>query len=808
MASSHSGLLVQSTFGGVGNYELVVPSALGGLLHGWRDPDVAGQPWKLDRAFGSGGVAVVSLIFTNAGMLEAVSRVGDRLEYYARFQIEGSTEFAWAGPSVIKTGVSGNPALIQSGFGGQGNYELVVALAGGGLGHLWRDNDQAHHPWIEVPSFGTSLGQVEAVALIQSNFGPPPGHLELIARAGQDLFLFWREAVPPFAWSSPSPVFSGANGIPGFIQSRHGGKGHFELVTPVASGGLAYLFRDNDQPSLPWSAPLHFGSGRPELVSLIQGKVGTLGIGSLDAIVREGSQTVLYVRQTTPPHAWSAPVPVPLDEPLCNVSSSGEWRVPFSCEVVGIHAVLLKTGRVLLSAYKEHEDRQHGDSVVIDPETGGAVRLPIAKSLFCAGHAALPDGGVLFAGGDLSGVGSIHKFTPVGDGGHWQDLGDMSTHRWYPTVTELPDGRLFIIAGNGGGPRVNPHDCAKKTDPPDGTYEIFATTSGLEPPNVAPILAQADPYWLYPFVFLLPSGKLLIHSNIFTTFFNPSSGNFEGPSLTTQSATARTYPSEGSAVLLPLRPDASPPYRAQILLVGGAGVSCPATATPQTPATATCEMLDLEASPMAWTTVASMPHARVMPDAVLLPDRTVLVVNGSAAGVADDAVSPVFDADLFDPVSGAWTTLCAMRAPRLYHATALLLPDGRVLSAGTDKDFNVGDFHYSEYRLEIFKPPYLFRGPQPVIAGAPGQVGYGVSFDVQTPQAGTIASVALMRPGSVTHSFNMEQRHVGLTIETRHGGGLTLKAPPNANVAPPGHYMLFLVDDDGVPSVASWIHVT
>jgi hypothetical protein len=141
-----------------------------------------------------------------------------------------------------------------------------------------------------------------------------------------------------------------------------------------------------------------------------------------------------------------------------------------------------------------------------------------------------------------------------------------------------------------------------------------------------------------------------------------------------------------------------------------------------------------------------------------------------------------------------------MQTRRLYHSTALLLPDGRVLSAGG------GRFGVDEPNAELYAPPYLFKGARPTITSAPSQVSYGASFSVQTPDAARIASVSLIRLGSVTHAFNMDQRFLSLTFQAA-GGALTVQAPANGNLAPPGYYMLFILDGNGVPSVAPIIRV-
>ena len=202
-----------------------------------------------------------------------------------------------------------------------------------------------------------------------------------------------------------------------------------------------------------------------------------------------------------------------------------------------------------------------------------------------------------------------------------------------------------------------------------------------------------------------------------------------------------------------------------------------------------------------------MTAPRVMADALLLPDGTVAVVGGSSTGRADFAVKPVLAVELFDPVAETWSALCRLQVPRSYHATALLLPDARVLIMGKDGLFNTEPYNYPEHRVELFSPPYLFRGHRPTILAAPPQVIYDTSFDIETTDAADIASVVLLRAGAATHSFNMDQRHIGLVINTRAPNQLTVTSPPNSNLAPPGFYMLFLVNTAGVPSVAEFLQL-
>ena len=204
-----------------------------------------------------------------------------------------------------------------------------------------------------------------------------------------------------------------------------------------------------------------------------------------------------------------------------------------------------------------------------------------------------------------------------------------------------------------------------------------------------------------------------------------------------------------------------------------------------------------------------MTNPRVLPDAVLLPDGNVFVTGGSSTGTADATRAPVLEAELYNPTTNQWTKLASMHVPRLYHAAAILLPSGEVMTSGTDKFYNVPPFDHAENRVEIFKPPYLFKGAQPIINSVAEQVGYGDLFSVFTPDAGSISSACFMSLGAATHSFNMQQRYVGLElVNNSNSDELLYKAPPNGNIAPPGYYMLFLVNTDGVPSKARFVKLT
>ena len=168
-----------------------------------------------------------------------------------------------------------------------------------------------------------------------------------------------------------------------------------------------------------------------------------------------------------------------------------------------------------------------------------------------------------------------------------------------------------------------------------------------------------------------------------------------------------------------------------------------------------------------------------------------------AVGVSE-AVS---QAELWSPVSETWTTMASMQKPRLYHSIALLLPDGRVLAAGGGR-FNGVNEPTDQLSSETYSPPYLFKGIRPAIGSAPQTATYNGTIAVQTPDAARIAAVSLIRLGSVTHAFNRDQRFLQLPF-TIVSDALNVQTPANANLAPPGHYMLFILKTNGVPSMAA-----
>ncbi|MFH1070836.1 MAG: serine hydrolase [Candidatus Glassbacteria bacterium] len=302
--TTHSGFMIQSLFGNKMNFEIVLPDILGnGLVHCWRDND-GGREWIGPSRFAQGirvdGVpCLIQSTFDDPGNLEVVARVGARLAHFWRH----SGTLLWSGPTYFATSCAQSPAFIQSRFGNRGNFEVVVPLSPKGVAHYWRKNDQPGASWQFSTKFATNL-TVDAVSLIQSNYGTP-GNLEVVLRAGDKLYHFYRDAG---GWKAGAQFFSGAAGKPCFIQSRYGTQGNFEVVTPLAAGGLAHLYRNNDAGGA-WQQSTSFAAaeGQFEAVALIQSFYGTYTLGNLEVAAWDGRSAAMFWRQDVAPFGWTGP---------------------------------------------------------------------------------------------------------------------------------------------------------------------------------------------------------------------------------------------------------------------------------------------------------------------------------------------------------------------------------------------------------------------------------------------------------------------------------------------------------------------
>jgi PKD repeat protein len=429
----------------------------------------------------------------------------------------------------------------------------------------------------------------------------------------------------------------------------------------------------------------------------------------------------------------------------------GQWSSVFNTNHEAVHAAMLPTGKVIFWS-------SYGDSLnpqIWDPVSGTITPTPLpGYQLFCSGHSLQGDGQLLVTGGnlgDLAGVSYASIYDPVSN--TWTRVPDMNAGRWYPTNTTLSNGDVLVVSGN---------------------------TTAVELNTLPQVWQKAEHSWrdltaaqialpLYPRMFLAPNGKVFYATSESPSRYLDTSGTGNWTPVANLNFNGRDY--DTAVMYAP----------GKILVAGGAD-----------PPTATAEVIDLNAASPAWRYVQSMSTARRQLNGTILADGKVLITGGSSGSGFDNASAPVFATEMWDPAREQFTPMASITTYRGYHSTAVLLPDGRVLSAGGD---------VSGATAEIFSPPYLFQGPRPTFSSGPTTLTYSETFSVNTPDAASIAQVNLIRLSSVTHSFNEDQRINRLSFAIS-GGSLQIQAPNSPNLAPPGPYMLFMVNSKGVPSVA------
>ena len=473
----------------------------------------------------------------------------------------------------------------------------------------------------------------------------------------------------------------------------------------------------------------------------------------------------------------------------------GVWRtLPYLMPINPINATLLHTGKVLIVAGSENDASNNSKGSEsyrnavwdpADPTANGIAVQEIEYDVFCSGTATLPDGRALVVGGtsdySFKGDNRASFFDPATN--QFAQSQNMVDGRWYATATTLGDGRILTFSGlNLSGGTNN-------------TVEIYSLQNagaGWSSPTTAPFSPP-----LFPRLFLLPNGNVFYAGTESTNawIFNPGAGSW------TKSATSTMNRKYGSSVLLPLLP---PNYTPRVMNFGGGN-----------PATSTTEIIDLSKASPSWVAGPPMSTGRIEMNAVILPNGKVLAEGGSVNNESPDM--PGKRADVYDPVAGTMSSGGTAAYSRLYHSTALLLPDATVMSMGS----NPGSRGSYEPAIEIYTPPYLYDANDNLITTnrpaitmvTPGVLGYNASFSVNYNSALPISSAVLVRPGSSTHAFDMEQRLIGLCGASPQpacvgSGQLNLTTPPNGNIAPPGYYMLFLLDSAGVPSVAQFIQIS
>jgi hypothetical protein len=444
----------------------------------------------------------------------------------------------------------------------------------------------------------------------------------------------------------------------------------------------------------------------------------------------------------------------------------GAWSPVIDLPIVAVNVMMLPTRHVLMwDAYEFGQDAR-----LWNPALGTFTTVPInTTNIFCSGQVALPDGRALVVGGhqaDFVGLQDANIFDPVTQ--TWTPATPMAFPRWYPTATVLPDGRVLVVSGSTACEGCIA-DIPEIYDPVANTWTSLPSARISMP--------------LYPFIFVLPDGRILYAGS------DEATTTTHVLDLTTQTWTMvdPVAVPGGSAAM----------YWPGVVLKAGAPAN---TLRPPEPAVETAYVLDTNHPSPAWRQVGSMAFPRAYHTLTVLPDGTVAVTGGirTTGLTTGEAVLP---AEIWDPRTERWSTMASAQVRRSYHSTALLLPDGRVLVAGSGRSGDV-----NQLNAEIFSPPYLFHGARPVITSSPAVVPIGTQFFVGTTDAADITAVALGRLGAVTHAVDMEQRYVPLEFQPAVGG-LVVRAPASLNISPPGYYMLFVQNTAGVPSVAAFVRV-
>ncbi|KAG8376959.1 hypothetical protein BUALT_Bualt09G0118300 [Buddleja alternifolia] len=473
---------------------------------------------------------------------------------------------------------------------------------------------------------------------------------------------------------------------------------------------------------------------------------------------------------------------------------------------IGPSRKLLPTNRCLANPTRK-DCTAH--SVLLNLQTNDIRPLTILTDTWCSSGQFLPDGSLIQTGGDLDGLKKIRKFTPCETTAlcDWEELQDTELYqgRWYATNQILPDGAVIII----GGRSANSVEYYPPKKEINGAVN-FAFLSEVKD-------GQMDN--LYPYVHLLPSGELFIFANNKAVLYdyNTNSVTRNYPIL---EGGPRNYPSAGSSVMLALTGDYS---SATVVICGGAEYGAYLQRMTDSPARGSCGRIEATRPDAVWE-MENMPFGRIMGDMVILPTGDVLVVNGAQGGTQgfEMASAPCLFPLLYrpdQPVGLRFMTLNPGSIPRMYHSTANLLPDGRVLIAGSNPHYfyKFNAEFPTELRIEAFSPEYLSADKgniRPVLVELPERVGYGEVFEaamtVELPVVGVV-EVNFASAPFATHSFSQGQRLVKLFVETPAVDSdrryrIKCTAPPNGRVAPPGYYMVFAVNL-GVPSVARWVQL-
>jgi hypothetical protein len=504
---------------------------------------------------------------------------------------------------------------------------------------------------------------------------------------------------------------------------------------------------------------------------------------------RQRCRVLLGLEAEPPPAPPAGPAPAP--------ALAGQWSEPFVIPVVGISAVLLNDGKVLFWSYDpahyyDPDVSNLGVSYLWDPATRSGRPLKAPENIWCGGQTILADGRVFIAGGNLR---FPDPDAPEGRRGYQGDAStyiydppsatfirqmEMMRGRWYPTVTQLADNSAIITSGwdETGSEQVNP------------LVERFVPSADRGGVGRIGIISIKGLAGLYPFQYLLPSGAMLQAGPE-----RDNSWQLDPVTWTWARLPDMQYDHIGNANGITYT-DASVSPARQIVTIAGNRRGAPNN-----------EWLDGYRPGAGWRDYPRWNRQRHNANTVILPDGALLTVGGNAG--SDNYDGTLFSTELYSrpasDLSGSWTEVAPHSLAAAYHSSAILLPDATVLLSEDDRTKTVEAAE--QHKVQVYSPPYLFRGPRPTLE-APAVLARGTPFQVRAGAAPgrTIASAVLIAPAAVTHGNDMHQRFVRLPV-TVNGAGILATVPVSRALVPPGYYMLFVIDSEGVPSAAQFVHV-
>ncbi|GAA4299210.1 hypothetical protein GCM10023086_14160 [Streptomyces venetus] len=503
-------------------------------------------------------------------------------------------------------------------------------------------------------------------------------------------------------------------------------------------------------------------------------------------------------------------VPDPVQPPKCTGTAescaNGKWDVlPTRNPVRSMHSVVLRGGKVLLIAGSGNDESMFEagtfTSAVYNPADGSYKIIPTPKDMFCAGHVQLQDGRVLVMSGNkgfpsadgrigYQGYKDSYVFDPETE--TYSKTNDMNDGHWYPSATILGNGDVISFGG------------LREDSTGSVTAELFSQAEQRWQPTWK--VNQTWSYWgLYPSMILMQDGRLFYSgSHVFGDNI-PGTGSafydYDANTITQVPGLQRKDERDQSAsVLLP------PAQDQKVLTLGGGNIDSNPEANRLT------DIIDLKQPNPSYVAGPPIPQGTVdlgdgpVPQtgnqgkmyvsAVLMPDGKVLETGGALHNRAN----PVYETSIFDPESETFDPVAVDPEARGYHSSAFLLPDGRVMTTGD----NPGNGSWN-HDVSVYSPPYLFKGPRPKITSViDTEWNYGDTQRITVDRP--IAKAELIRPAAVTHSSDPNQRFVDLPLSV-DGNNVDVNVTSNPNLAPPGWYMLFAVDANGVPSVAEWVHL-